>query len=108
MSSLQDSEMEMGELLEGALAKVHEAHLQRIDWEILDRSYEETVDKLESIEPQIICNNAMEKHMASMEDTVGKKSNSNAWERRKIYTHTQVQDMQQAPQGGMLGIGWQT
>ena len=47
-------EMEMQELLEGALTKVHEAHLQRIDWEILDRNYDETVDKIESIEPQII------------------------------------------------------
>ena len=40
-------DMEMRELLEGALTKVHEAHLQRIDWEILDRNYDEIVDKLE-------------------------------------------------------------
>ena len=68
----------MRELLEGALTKVHEAHLQRIDWEILNRDYIETVDNLESIKPQILWDNAVEKQLSSMEDTVGRKNiNSN-------------------------------
>ena len=33
------SEMDTRELLEGALTKVHESHLQRLDWEILERDY---------------------------------------------------------------------
>ena len=70
--------MDMREILENALTKVHELHLQRIDWEILDRDYKETVTKLESMEPTIIRDNAMEKRLSSMEESVGKKSNSNS------------------------------
>ena len=66
--------MDMRELLEGALTKVNESHLQRIDWEILDRDYNETVDKLERIEPQILWDNAVEKPLSSMEDSVGRKN----------------------------------
>ena len=68
------SEMDMREILENALTKVHEAHLQRIDWECLDEEYSETVSKLESMEQMIIRDNAMEKRLSSMEETVGKRS----------------------------------
>ena len=68
------NKMDMRELLESALSKVHEAHLQRIDWEILEKPYDETIDKLESIEPQIVKDNAIEKRLASMEETVWKKT----------------------------------
>ena len=70
--------MDMRELLKNAQTKVHESHLQRINWELLDRDYKETVSKLESMEPTIIWDNAMEKRLTSMEESVGKRSTSSS------------------------------
>ena len=85
-SLVKFNKMDMRELLENALTKVHESRLQRIDWEILDKDYKETVSKLKSMEPTIIQDNAMEKRLSSIEDTVGKRGNSNSSGNSNGYT----------------------
>jgi hypothetical protein len=65
-------EIDMREILDQAMTKLHVAQLNHVDWQHYERPFAETVAKLESLEPLIIKSAEHEKRLAALED--GKKT----------------------------------
>ena len=66
-SLTQFNEMEMREILGGAIQKAHINQLVNIDWDVEEMDYNETIAKLETLEPHIIQSFNNEKRLSALE-----------------------------------------
>ena len=84
-------EYEMREILDYALPKTYSDKLFSVDWNIYEKSFKETVDKLVTIKPEIKAERAKEKENKELKDKVYGTKGTKRYSSRKPVQLMEIQ-----------------